>query len=155
MIPIGLQSGMTWALLQRKPSTPWRGRACPAHRANFRRRSSKGKLRCTDLRQHGSAEDLADPTNGQADAAVKTAMTEIGTSGWTWVLMRFRLEQQIYLSEKGDTNEVALAKHFASRSEAEKFASRLKHTKWKARLGKRRQRDGAGGRCRERSFRTA
>ena len=40
------------------------------------------------------------------------------TESWTWVLMSFRLHQQIYLSEKGDTNEVALAKHFASKSEA-------------------------------------
>jgi hypothetical protein len=65
--------------------------------------------------------------------------------GWTsdrdWnvrrdlVLMSFRLEQQIYLSETGDANEVALAKHFASRDEAEKFASRLgrkNHPKWQA-----------------------
>jgi hypothetical protein len=65
-------------------------------------------------------------------------MSEIGTSDWTWVLMSFRLEQQIYLSESGDTNEVALAKHFASRAEAEKFASRLgrkNHPKWQARKG--------------------
>ena len=33
------------------------------------------------------------------------------TESWTWVLMSFRLHQQTYLSEKGDTNEVALAKH--------------------------------------------
>ena len=68
-------------------------------------------------------------------------MTEIGMSDWlTWVLMSFRLEQQIYLSETGDTNEVALAKHFASRAEAEKFASRLgrkSHPKWQTRRGTR------------------
>jgi hypothetical protein len=60
------------------------------------------------------------------------------TESWTWVLMSFRLHQQIYLSEKGDTNEVALAKHFASKSEAEKFASglgRKNRTKWQARRG--------------------
>ena len=57
---------------------------------------------------------------------------------WTWVLMSFRLEQQIYLSETGDTNEVALAKHFASKAEAEKFALRLPkpRKKWQARRGR-------------------